>query len=68
MICRLFHAVLHLLQQRLFLLQQLRHPPFGVAPVGDVFECQENELASISLIEHFPRIQEHRASSDHGKI
>ena len=42
--------------------------PFGVAPVGDVFDRQENELTGISMIEHLACVQQHRASSDTGKI
>ena len=38
-------AVLHLLQQRLFLLQQIGDLPFGGATAGNIFDGQENELA-----------------------
>ena len=62
------NTMLHLLQQCFLLLQQLGYLPFGVAPVGDVFDCQENELASISVFEHLACIQQHRASPDTGKI
>src|SRR6202040_2265578 len=37
-------------------------------PISDIFECQENEIAGVSLIEYLPRIQEHRAPSDNGKV
>ena len=33
------NMILHLLQQRFALVQQRRQPPFGRAPVGDVFNC-----------------------------
>ncbi len=62
------NAMLHLLQQHFLLLQQLRDLPFGGAPLGYIFDGQENELVSISLVEHLPRVQEHRASSDIGKF
>ena len=62
------NAMLHLLQQRLLLLQQFRDRPFRGAPVGDIFDRQQNELVSIPLIEHLTGVQEHRASSDNGKI
>ena len=69
MICRLFATrCLHLLQQRLLLLQQVRHLSFGCAAVGDVFDRQKNELVSTSSIEHLAGVQEHRAPSDNGKI
>ena len=60
--------MLHLLQQRLFLLQQFRHLPLRGAPVGDVFDRYENKPLSISLIEHLACVQKHRASSDNGKV
>jgi hypothetical protein len=60
--------MLHLLQQRFLLLQQLSDLTFGDAPIGDIFECQENEIAGVSLIEYLPRIQEHQTPSDNGKL
>ena len=33
------NMTLHLLQQHFALLQQRRQPPFGGAPVGEVFNC-----------------------------
>jgi hypothetical protein len=60
--------MLHLLQERFLLLQQLSYLPFGGAPLSDIFDSQENQRGSVSLIEHLPRIQEHRAASDSGKI
>ena len=33
------NMTLYLLQQRFALLQQRRQPPFGGAPVGEVFNC-----------------------------
>jgi len=38
------------------------------APVGNIFDSQEDQRGSVSSIEHLPRIQEHRAASDSGKI
>ena len=60
--------MLHLLQQRFLLLQQLSDLTFGGTPIGDIFECQENELAGVSLNKYLARIQEHRAPSDNGKV
>ena len=62
------NTMLDLLQQHFLLPQQLSYLTFGGTPIGDIFECQENEIAMVSLIEYFPRIQKHRASSDNGKI
>jgi hypothetical protein len=62
------NTMLHLLQQRFLLLQQPSDLTFGGTPIGDIFECQKNEIAGVSLIEYFPRIQEHRPSSDNGKV
>ena len=62
------NTMLHFLQQRFLLLQQLGDLTFGGTPIGDIFECQENEIAGVSLIEYLPRIQEHRTSSDNGKV
>ena len=62
------NTMLHLLQQRFLLLQQLRDLTFGGTPIGDIFECQENEIAGVSLIEYLPRIQEHQTPSDNGKV
>src|ERR1700722_15076652 len=42
-------AMLYLLQQRFLLLQQIAYLPFGVAAIGDIFDCQKNELAGVSL-------------------
>ncbi|HEV2699686.1 MAG TPA: hypothetical protein VGU90_16965 [Terriglobales bacterium] len=60
--------MLHFLQQRFLLLQQPSDLTFGGTPIGDIFECQENKIAGVSLIEYFPRIEEHRPSSDNGKV
>jgi hypothetical protein len=60
--------MLHFLQQHFLLLQQPRYLPFGGTPVCDIFDCQEDEPASISLIVHLACIQEHRAPPDSGKI
>ena len=43
------NAVLHFLQQRVLLLQQVGDLPFGGAAVGDIFDCQENELAGVFM-------------------
>src|ERR1700746_3122025 len=59
---------LHFLQQRFLLLQQLSDLTFGGTPIGDIFECQKNEIAGVSLIEYLSRIQEHRSTSDNGKV
>ena len=53
------NAMLHLLQQHFLLSQKLRRLPFDGTPLGDIFDGQENELASIALTDHLPRIQEH---------
>jgi hypothetical protein len=60
--------MLHLLQQRFLLLQQPSDFTFGGTPISDIFECQENEIAGVSLIEYLPRIQEHQTPSDNGKV
>ena len=60
--------MLHLLQQHFLLLEQLSDLTFGGTPISDIFECQENEIAGVSLIEYLPRIQEHQTPSDNGKV
>ncbi len=60
--------MLHFLQQRFLLLQQIGDLPLGGATVGDIFDGQQNELARAFLKEHLARIQEHRASPDYGKV
>jgi hypothetical protein len=60
--------MLHFLQQHFLQSQKLRHLPFGGAPLGYIFDRQENELASIPLTDHLPCVQEHRASPDSGKF
>ena len=62
------NTVLHLLEQRLLLLQQFGRYPLRSAPLGDVLDRQESELLSISLVEHLACVQQHRASPDHGKV
>ena len=62
------NAMLHLLQQHFLLSQKLRHLPFGGAPLGYIFDRQEDELASTPLTDHLPRVQEHGASPDSGKF
>jgi len=62
------NTMLHLLQQRFLLLQQLSDLTFGGTPIGDIFKCQENEIAGVSLIEYLPRTQEHQTPSDNGKV
>ena len=62
------NAMLHFLQQQFLLSKKLRHLPFGGAPLGYIFDRQENELASIPPTDHLPRVQEHRASPDSGKF
>ena len=62
------NTMLHLLQQHFLLMQQRSDLAFGDAPIGDIFDGQENELVGISLVEHLPRVQEHRAASDNGKV
>jgi hypothetical protein len=47
--------MLHLLQERFLLLQQLSYLPFGGAPVGNIFDSQENQRGRVSLIE-YPRM------------
>ena len=42
-------VLLHFLQQRFLLLQQLGDLTFGGTPIGDIFECQENEIARIKV-------------------
>ena len=69
MICRLFaNTVMHLSQQDVLLLQELCRLSLGGAPLGDVFDRHKNQLAVISLLEHLPGVQEHRASSDPGEF
>ena len=43
------NAMLHFLQQRFLLLQQVGDFAFGGAAVGDIFDGQENELAGVFL-------------------
>ena len=43
------NTMLHLLQQHFLLMQQRSDLAFGDAPIGDIFDGQENELVGISL-------------------
>ena len=62
------NAMLHFLQQHFLLSQKLRRLPFGGAPLGYIFDRQENELASTPLTNHLPCVQEHGAPPDSGKF
>jgi len=60
--------VLQFLEQHIFLPQQRLLFALQRALPGDVLHAEQNGRLGASLIEHFPRIQAHRAASGAGKL
>jgi len=57
-------SMVHLLQQKILLPQQLVFLVFQGAALGDVFDRHQQACAVVALIEHLSGIQQHRAPAD----